>query len=153
MALQGNNKAVVILGFEQVRLAASSLMLFTHLQGKSATNELRDAMIKSFMSGIIARDLANRAQIPKTEVAFICSMFHDLGTNLTIYYFPEEYAEIKNLMFTNGQEIQSAARSVLGVSLDELGVSVARVWKFPESVVYCMRGLPQRTCGKARFQS
>jgi hypothetical protein len=28
------------------------------------------------------------------------------------------------------------------VSLDELGVSVARVWKFPESVVYCMRGLP-----------
>ena len=136
------NKAVVILGFEQVRLAASSLMLFTHLQGKSTTNELRDAMVKSFMSGIIARDLTNRAQIRKTEVAFICSMFHDLGTNLTIYYFPEEYAEIKDLMSTSGQDIQSAARSVLGVSLDELGVSVARVWKFPESIVYCMRGLP-----------
>jgi hypothetical protein len=136
------NKAVVILGFEQVRLAASSLMLFTHLQGKSTTSELRDAMVKSFMSGIIARDLANRAQIRKTEVAFICSMFHDLGTNLTIYYFPEEYAEIKDLMSASGQEIQSAARSVLGVSLDELGVSVARVWKFPESIVYCMRGLP-----------
>ena len=117
-------------------------MLFTHLQGKSTTNELRDAMVKSFMSGIIARDLTNRAKIPKTEVAFICSMFHDLGTNLTIYYFPEEYAEIKDLMSTSGQDIQSAARSVLGVSLDELGVSVARVWKFPESIVYCMRGLP-----------
>lgn len=136
------NKAVVILGFEQVRLAASSLMLFTHLLGKSATGELRDAMVKSFMSGIIARDLTDRAQIRKTETAFICSMFHDLGTNLTIYYFPEEYAEIKDLISASDQDIQSAARSVLGVSLDELGVSVARVWKFPESIVYCMRGLP-----------
>jgi HD-like signal output (HDOD) protein len=135
-------KAVVILGLEQVRLAASSLLLFTHLQGKAETTELRDAAVKSFMSGIMARDLAHRARLNQTEVAFLCSMFHDLGTNLTLYYFPEEYEEIKSLVSGSGQDIQSAARSVLGVSLDELGVSVARVWKFPESIIYCMRGLP-----------
>ena len=135
-------KAVVILGFEQIRLAASSLMLFTHMQKESTTEELRDSMIRSFMSGIIARDLTTRAGIRKTEFAFICSMFRDLGKNLTIYYFPEEYAEIKHLMSTNGDDIQSAARSVLGISLDELGVGVARAWKFPENIVYSMRGLP-----------
>lgn len=135
-------KAVVILGFEQIRLAASTLMLFTHLQGKSATKELRDAMIRSFMSGIIARDLTTRAKLRKTELAFICSMFHDLGKNLTIYYFQEEYAAIKEVMAKKGNDIQSAARSVLGISLDELGVGVARVWKFPENIVYSMRGLP-----------
>jgi HD-like signal output (HDOD) protein len=136
-------KAVVILGLEQVRLAASSLLLFTHLQGKAETTELRDAMVKSFVSGIMARDLAHRAQISQTEVAFLCSMFHDLGTSLTLYYFPEEYEEIKSLVSGSDLDIQSAARSVLGVSLDELGVSVARVWRFPESIVYCMRGLPR----------
>ncbi len=135
-------KAVVILGFEQIRLAASTLMLFTHMQSESATTELRDSMIRSFMSGIIARDLTSRAKIRKTEFAFICSMFHDLGKNLAIYYFPEEYAEIKNEMATNGRDIQSAAASVLGISLDELGVGVARAWKFPENIVYSMRGLP-----------
>jgi HD-like signal output (HDOD) protein len=135
-------QAVVILGFEQVRLAATSLMLFSHLGGESATEELRDAMIRSFMSGIIARDLAIRAGVRKTEVGFICSMFHNLGKNLTIYYFPEEYAEIKNLMAKNGLDMQSAARSVLGISLDELGVSVARAWKFPENIIYSMRRLP-----------
>jgi HD-like signal output (HDOD) protein len=136
-------KAVIILGLEQVRLAASSLLLFTHLQGKAETTELRDAVVKSFMSGIVARDLAHRARISQTEVAFLCSMFHDLGTNLTIFYFPEEFEEIKSLLPGSGQDIQRAARSVLGVSLDELGVSVARVWKFPESIIYCMRGLPK----------
>ena len=135
-------KAVVILGFEQVRLATSTLMLFTHMQKESATSELRDSMIRSFMSGIIARDLTSRAGIRKTEFAFICSMFHGLGKNLTIYYFPEEYAEIKNEMATNGHDIQSAARSVVGISLDELGVGVVRAWKFPENIVYSMRGLP-----------
>jgi eukaryotic-like serine/threonine-protein kinase len=135
-------KAVVILGLEQVRLAASSLLLFTHLQGKAGTTELRDTMVKSFMSGIMARNLARRARISRTEVAFLCSMFHDLGTNLTIYYFPEEYEEIKSLVSMSGQDFQGAARSVLGVSLDELGVNVARAWKFPESIIYCMRGLP-----------
>jgi eukaryotic-like serine/threonine-protein kinase len=135
-------KAVVLLGFEQVRLAASSLMLFNHLQGKSATKELRDGMIKSFMSGIIARDLTKRSKLRRTELAFICSLFHDLGKNLTIYYFPEEYAEIKKVMGGNGNDLQGAARTVLGISLDELGVGIARAWKFPENIVYSMRGLP-----------
>jgi serine/threonine protein kinase len=135
-------KAVVLLGFEQVRLAASSLMLFNHLQGQSATKELRDGMIRSFMSGVIARDLTKRLKLHSTELAFICSLFHDLGKNLTIYYFPEEYAEIKKVMAGNGHDLQRAARSVLGISLDELGVGIARAWKFPENIIYCMRGLP-----------
>ena len=135
-------KAVVLLGFEQVRLAASSLMLFNHLQGQSANKELRDGMIRSFMSGIIARDLTKRSKSRKTELAFICSLFHDLGKNLTIYYFPEEYTEIKRMMTGTDQDLQSAARAVLGISLDELGVGIARAWKFPENIVYSMRGLP-----------
>jgi hypothetical protein len=117
-------------------------MLFNHLQAQSATKELRDGMIRSFMSGIIARDLTKRAKLRKTELAFICSMFHDLGKNLTIYYFPEEYAEIKKMMAGDGQDLQSAARAILGISLDELGVGIARAWKFPENIVYCMRSLP-----------
>ena len=136
------HKAVVLLGFEQVRLAASSLMLFTHLKGDSSTKELRDGMIRSFMSGIIARDLTRKLDPRKTELAFICSLFHDLGKNLTIYYFPEEYAQIKEVMIENGNDLQSAAKSVLGISLDELAVGVARAWEFPENIIYCMRGLP-----------
>jgi hypothetical protein len=99
-------------------------------------------MIRSFMSGIIARDLTKRAKLGRTELAFICSMFHDLGINLTVYYFPEEYEEIKKLIAQNGNDIQGAARSVLGISFDELGVGVARAWKFPENIVYSMRGMP-----------
>jgi serine/threonine protein kinase len=142
------NQAVVILGFEQVRLAASSLLLFSHLQDKSTTIELRDSLIQSFMSGMMARDLALRKGIKKTEIGFLCAMFHNLGKNLTIYYFPEEYEAIKKVMNKDGLDIQGAAHHVLGISLDELGVSVARVWKFPESIIYSMRSLPEEIVQK-----
>lgn len=139
------NKAVVLLGFEQVRLASSSLMLFNHFGDNSSAIELRDAMIKSFMSGIIARDIAIQEGIKKEETGFLCSMFHNLGKNLTIYYFPEEYEEIKNQISEKNIDMQHSALDILGISFDELGVSVAREWKFPESIIYSMRSLPDGT--------
>ena len=40
------SRAVVILGFEQIRTAAASLLLFEHLQNKSQSMELGDAAIR-----------------------------------------------------------------------------------------------------------
>ncbi|MFZ7111432.1 MAG: protein kinase domain-containing protein [Desulfatiglandales bacterium] len=140
--VSGIKQAVILLGYEQIRLAASSLVLFSHIGQGSASTEIRDEMIKSFMSGMIARDVAAREGIKDLEAGFICSMLHNLGKNLTIFYFPEEYAEIKAQVVKDGMDMQRAALNVLGISLDELGVSVAREWKFPEGIVYSMRSLP-----------
>jgi HD-like signal output (HDOD) protein len=139
---------VVILGVEQVRITAAATMLFTQVREKSAMEELRDSMVKSFMSGIVAMDLANEVKVRKMEMGFLCAMFQDLGKNLTIYYFPEEYSEIKALMNKNGLDLHSAAHAILGISLDELGVCVARHWKFPENIIYGMRRLPEGVVDK-----
>jgi serine/threonine protein kinase len=80
------SQAVVILGVEQVRLTAAATMLFTQMREKSAMKELRDSMVKSFMSGIVAMDLANEVKVRKMEMGFLCAMFQNLGKNLTIYY-------------------------------------------------------------------
>jgi HD-like signal output (HDOD) protein len=142
------SQAVVILGVDQVRLTAAATMLFTQMREKSAMEELRDSMVKSFMSGIVAMDLANEVKVRKMEMGFLCAMFQNLGKNLTIYYFPEEYSEIKALMNKNGLDIHSAAHAILGISLDELGVCVARHWKFPENIIYGMRSLPEGVVDK-----
>ena len=53
------SQAVVLLGVQTVRMVASSLTLFGHLKGDSEF--LRDSMTKSFLAGLIARHLAQRA--------------------------------------------------------------------------------------------
>ncbi|MBW1979974.1 MAG: HDOD domain-containing protein [Deltaproteobacteria bacterium] len=137
------SQAVVLLGFEQVRLAATSLILFTHLHGKSTSSRLGDPLIRSFTSAIIARDLAMMLGIQEREEAFICALFHDLGKNLAAYYFSDEYIEIEELVLKRGFDEQAASRLILGISYDELGVNVAKEWKFPERIVYSMRSLPE----------
>jgi len=132
--------AVVFLGVDKVRMTANSLSLFGHMKGDSS--ELRDSMNKSFLAGLIARHLALRAKLSAAEEAFICGMCQNLGENLVIHYFAEEYQEIKALREEEQLDKPAAARGVLGVAYAELGADVARAWKLPKSIVDAIRGLP-----------
>ncbi|MGB5623804.1 MAG: HDOD domain-containing protein [Gammaproteobacteria bacterium] len=137
--------AVVVLGLDTVRMTANTLTLFGHLKGDSAV--LRDSMIKSFLAGLIARHLAQRADLPDAEEAFICGMCQNLGENLVIYYFAEEYDEIVIQRLQHKLDKTAASRGVLGVSYAELGAAVARTWSLPRSIVDAIRGLPPGPVG------
>lgn len=132
--------AVVFLGVQTVRMTANSLTLFGHLKGDSAV--LRDSMIKSFFSGLIARHLAQRARLPDIEEAFICGMCQNLGENLVIYYFADEFEEISTLRKTKQLDKPAASRGVLGVSYADLGAAVAGTWGLPRSIIDAIKGRP-----------
>ena len=134
------SQAVVFLGSDQIRMTANSLTFFGHLKGDSAV--LKDSMTKSFLSGLIARHLAQRAKLRAAEEAFICGMFQNLGENLAIYYFAEEFEEINELKREKGLEKPAASRGILGVSYAELGAVVARNWKLPDTIIESIRGMP-----------
>lgn len=126
-------QAIVILGLKQLRMTTSGLVYTGQMTG--AGPELKDSITRSFLAGLIARHLAQRAGLPDAEEAFICGLFQNLGENLVIYYFPEEYAEIKQLYDGASTNKIAASDTVLGISFDELGAAVARTWKLPESIV------------------
>ncbi len=134
------SQAVVFLGVQTVRMTANSLTLFGHLKGDSAV--LRDSMIKSFLSGLIARHLARRSHLPDVEEAFICGMCQNLGENLVIYYFADEFDEITALRESRQLDKPAASRGVLGVSYADLGAAVAGSWGLPHSIVDAIKGRP-----------
>jgi serine/threonine protein kinase len=134
------SQAVVFLGVEKVRMTANSLTFFGHMKGDSAV--LKDSMTKSFLSGLIARHLALREKLPGAEEAFICGMCQNLGENLVIYYFSEEFEDIVELQQSKQLDKSAAARGVLGVSYAELGAAVAKAWNLPRSIIDSIRGIP-----------
>ena len=133
------SRAIVILGFDTVRSVAITLMLFEHLQNRSQAVKLRDEIISTFFSGVLARELAPKGSVRDAEEGVICAMFYNLGRLLAMFYFPEEAAEIDKLCETLSEE--DAAVSVLGITFEELGIGVAQTWNFPESIVSSMRRL------------
>ncbi|MDH3532565.1 MAG: HDOD domain-containing protein [Gammaproteobacteria bacterium] len=132
--------AVVFLGVEQVRMTANSLSFFGHMKGDSAV--LKDSMTKSFLSGLISRHLAQRERLQAKEEAFICGMCQNLGENLVMFYFADEFEDICELQRSKGLGKSAAARGVLGVGYAELGAAVAKTWNLPRSIIETIRGIP-----------
>jgi serine/threonine protein kinase len=145
------SRAVVIMGFDNVRNVAVTLMLFEHLQNKSQAARLRDEILATYYSGLLARELAKKAGLRHVEEAFICSMFHKLGRLLTAFYFHEEYLEIQKRCQTGGVDEEQAATRVLGLSYEELGLGVARAWHFPERIRNTLKRVTEQRVSKPQI--
>lgn len=133
------SRAVVILGFENVRQIAVTLVLLEHLQSKSQAAQLRDEMLAGYLCGLLGRELVSKAGIRDAEEAFICSLFHPLGKLLTAYYLHEEFQQIAKLQASQELDEARASTQVLGLSFEDLGIGVARSWGFPERLLLSMR--------------
>lgn len=142
------SRAVVILGFETVRSAALSLLLFDHLQNKSQAANLKEETVGTFFNGVIGREIGSRMGLRDAEEAFICAMFHNLGKLLVTFYFFEENQEINRLIEQKGVSETYASQQVLGVSFEELATGIAKSWHFPEQIVASMRQISEEKARK-----
>jgi len=133
------SRAVVILGFEAIRNAAITLLLFEHLQNKAQANHLKDEAIAAFFNGIIGKEIALKSGVRDVEEAMICAMFHNLGKLLATFYFYEETLEINKRIQQKGLTEAQASQEILGVSYEELGIGISSAWHFPDRIVNSLR--------------
>lgn len=137
------SKAVLILGTEVVRNAATTLMMLAFSRGRPQEKSLQDELVGAFFAGVVSKALCLRLGIPNCEEAVICTMCQSLGRLLVIFFLYEESRQVRSLMETGMPEEQAAAQ-VLGISYRELGVGVARHWNFPDRLVEGMQSLKAR---------
>ncbi len=129
--------AIRLLGTEQVRMTCNGLACFGHFAARKQDQRLREESIAAFLTGLIARHLAGQCKSKEAEQAFLAGMLFTLGRMLALYYFAEDYEEIEGLV-GNGAREDEAARSVIGITLSELGMAVGRVWGLPQATLDCM---------------
>lgn len=135
------SKAVSIIGFESVRNIAMSLILMDFLQNKSQAQEMKDDVISSFFSGIVAVQLSEGMSAQDVEETMICAMFLNLGRMIAKFYFFEESEEISRMMEDKKVDEEHAAMKVLGVTYNELGIGIAKTWNFPDRLIAGMQKL------------
>ena len=132
------SRAVVILGFDAVRNAAVSLMLFEHLRTHANVDLLRGEAIDSFYRGILGRMLAGSAGVRDSEEAFISALFRDLGKLMARFHFFDKTEQVSKLVDKDLQDEASASRQVFGADYDELGLAIAKHWHFPANLLHAM---------------
>src|SRR5208283_2908115 len=120
------SRAIVLLGFENIKNLALTLMLFGYFQKNSSNAEHMDTMVKSFYSGILAQKISQDMSFANKEEAFICSLFHTFGKVLVSFALPEKIEEIKCISREKTLSEDSAALSVLGGRYEDVGMAMAR---------------------------
>ena len=132
------SRAVSLVGFNGIRNMALSLVLLEHMQDKAQAAVLKEEFLRSLMAASIASELCLSER--ETEEAFIGAMFHNLGRLLAQFYFSEEAQTVRTLVTSTRQPVNeaTASASVLGISYEELGIGVAKVWGLPDSIQRCM---------------
>ena len=139
------SRAVALVGFAGIRNMALSVLLLEHMGDRAHATQLREEFLRALMAGTMAGELAPLAG--EGEDAYLAAMFQNLGRLLTEFYFPEEALQIRQalggveaaLLLQSPARREAAARQVLGISFEELGVGVARAWGLPESLQKALR--------------
>jgi hypothetical protein len=80
-------------------------------------------------------------------------MFHRLGRLLVRFFLREEHEAIERLAAARGLDEARAAREVLGVGYEDVGMGVARHWNFPDTIVGSMAPVTEDVTSRAAFQN
>jgi eukaryotic-like serine/threonine-protein kinase len=142
------SQAVLILGFDEIRSVAISLILIDHLHNKTKAKKLKNHIVSSIYSGILAKDLSVEVNLKEHEEAFLTGTFHQIGEMLALYYFHEEAEEIEKLIIDEDLSKEQAAIKILGVSYQNLGIAIAKEWKLPQYIINNITHYTPRKKGK-----
>jgi eukaryotic-like serine/threonine-protein kinase len=134
------SRAIMLLGFENIRNIALTLLLFDHVGGSEGTR-VKELLLRAICSGVLARNIAAETGFANVEEAFICSLFHLLGKIVVTFYMPEKIEEIEKLCTEKKMAMDVALVSVLGSSYEAIGMEIAGLWNLPKKVVNTMKTL------------
>jgi HD-like signal output (HDOD) protein len=100
---------------------------------------------------LLASELARSVNTERSEAVSIAALMFDLGRLMATRYLPEETAAIDQKIRA-GATADLAASDVLGMSLSDIGVEIAKSWKLPASIVSIIDGTGDPTLvGVAKF--
>lgn len=138
------SRAVIVLGYDNIRNISITVLLLEHFQDKANVREMKEAFLRANLAGMVAKDVSDRLLLGgHREEVFICALFHTLGQMLAQYHFPEEMEQINKLVQVKKLSERAATLEVLGISFEDLGIGIAKSWNFPPSIINSMRRLPE----------
>jgi HD-like signal output (HDOD) protein len=128
--------AVAMLGVDAIFHLASGLRFLDHYLRKS--DGVTELLLLSSLTASHTRHLAKTVEGRRVEEACLCGLLRNLGEILVACYFREEYAKILKKMEQCNSDANEACLSILGFSFDELGKTLAKHWKLPDSIMETM---------------
>lgn len=126
------SRAVMVLGFNQVRALALSLLLVDSLSDGIHKDKLTEEMAESFHAAIQAQELARQTKCKSPENVFVATLLSRLG-NMAFWAFAGDKATTLLELIGAGEITEKEAEAkVLGFSLHQLTQGLSKSWHLGE---------------------
>jgi len=125
-------RAVMILGFDQVRALALSLVLVDSLSDGKHRGKVIEEMAQSFHAAIQAQELATLTKVKSPENVFVATLLSRLG-NMAFWAFSGDKAsQLSELIESGDMSDLEAEKAVLGFHLKDLTKGLSKSWSLGE---------------------
>lgn len=136
------SRAVTLLGFEEVRMAALAMSLFEQIECKQHGKLLQSRFLQALYQAFLAKNLARHLGGFSVEEMFLSALFQDFGALLVYRHAPEALPEIERARDINGLDESTAIHTVTGILPAALAREVCQQWGLPESARRFLTSLP-----------
>ncbi len=133
------SEAMIILGTEEIKLAAASLKIYEFMKEIANIKILRDKTLKALQRSIIARHIAIDDGLKDAEAIQISAMLYDFGQYLVALFSPDIFISVEILVDETQMTRDEASRSIIGITYNELGRFIASKWNLPSSIIHAMK--------------
>jgi GAF domain-containing protein len=119
-------QAMVLLGVENVRDLAGSLVLLEHYARMAPA--LKQLMALSMLTASHARLAAEHVGYARPEEVHLAAMFRNVGEVLVAWHAPDDYAAVMARVRDRRSTLGEAAVAVLQFGFEDLGAAACRHW-------------------------
>lgn len=128
-------RALIYLGFRQIRHIALTCSIIDAFDGKSGVFDIKTFWEHSFGVGVVSKIIAQRIRYPEIEKAYIVGIVHDIGEVFLSYYMKDMFQKVVDQLQGTPRGFIEVEKEVLGTTHCELGFCLAKNWNFPTD--YC----------------
>src|SRR5580658_294178 len=127
-------RAIVVIGFDQVKLLALGMMFVDKMPDKERATVLKAELIQALQASLLAREMSRQLAPDDREKAAIAALLGNVAKLLLVMVDLDRFREIAKRV-ANGASEASAAQDVLGMSLQTLTNEVLISWGIPDALV------------------
>ncbi len=130
-------KAVILLGVTAVKnlaVAASVEQLFRNVK-LAGPYSGRDLWMHCLAVSAGARNLAQRAGMPRLDEIFMAGLIHDLGLLAAAQVVPHDFVQVVQICSTSEQRWPVVELEIMGMNHWDAGARLAQRWRFPEELI------------------
>lgn len=127
-------RAIVMIGFDNVRLISLSVSLIDGLLDRAPRHQLQELLARSFHAAVQARNVSGYVIPRHEEEVFIAALLFNVGELAFWGCGGEQADELAAMLAQPGVKAEEAVQQVLGTSFRQLTLGLTKSWNLGELI-------------------